>query len=90
MNCPPNGQILTIVPEDDVIAEISENATIIIHCYADEFMSSFVVLGKRLGLTDLKFYVHNEDQDYTEEDLIYNGYEVIVLREERLVDEIYR
>lgn len=86
--CSQSGQQLKIVPEDSDVAVISVNSTItIIPSVEGTFSSSFEVLGKRLGLTDLKFHLESENGESTE---IFSDYQVIVLREERLVDDIYR
>ena len=90
--CESSNLLITITVDDDKVAEITENATIAI---TDDMISGnlgyggFRVRGKRLGLAELSFYVHEENADEGA-DLAYEGYSVIVLRERDVWDDIYR
>ena len=80
--------------DDDKVTEVSQNSTIRI---TDDMISAglgsgqFSVYGKRLGLAQLSFYLHNASTDAHDEgaELVYDGYRVIVLREESIQDTIY-
>lgn len=85
---------MTIRPDDGRIAEVSNNSVIRLDSLNvtedGRPFGWFQVRGKFLGLTDLEFHIHGNDEDWEDGDLVYDMYEVIVLRKERVVDDVYR
>ena len=95
--CASSNRAVSIKIDDERVAEIVENATIELDDLVTAFNESvasggFRVRGKRLGLAYLSFYLHEAGIEVDEEndELVYDEYRVVVLRERQLRDDIYR
>ena len=85
---------VTAVAQDEIIAIVSANATQRISDLLEidgQYIGNITIRGKRLGRTDVAFYIHETDNTPTEENLLeFSPLRVIVLRYRRVVDDVFR